>query len=237
MKKKKCRPILYMISIACVIGLIIIICIVKTMCQVGSSETSLIEEPISRYFGSNRIAAELLVYDIQVTQNDGSAIQITFKRYLDDTIFQTITYPLREDFMPKTVMDGMEIMDVNSDGVDDFLFDLGIYGQMRLKACLVYNDETQQFVFVNDFEELNNPTFLNGYFVTEPMPMDAPRIFDKYLLDGIKLCHVGRLSITDYSDTQKFYTESEQVNGAWIITKDMVTENNIDLSSWGLLPQ
>lgn len=28
MKKKKCRPILYMISIACVIGLIIIICIV-----------------------------------------------------------------------------------------------------------------------------------------------------------------------------------------------------------------
>ena len=138
MKKKKCRPILYMISIACVIGLIIIICIVKTMCQVESSETSLIEEPISRYFGSNRIAAELLVYDIQVTQNDGSAIQITFKRYLDDTIFQTITYPLREDFMPKTVMDGMEIMDVNSDGVDDFLFDLGIYGQMRLKACLVY---------------------------------------------------------------------------------------------------
>ena len=32
MKKKKCRPILYMISIACVIGLIIIIC----TCHLGS---------------------------------------------------------------------------------------------------------------------------------------------------------------------------------------------------------
>ena len=38
------------------------------MCQVESSETSLIEEPISRYFGSNRIAAELLEEAIDYAQ-------------------------------------------------------------------------------------------------------------------------------------------------------------------------
>lgn len=245
MGKRKDTPIRYAIVIACIICVVVSIYVATTMYRGERREsavspdlnTDLIEAPISRYFGSNSIDTDLLVYDIQVTRNGSPEIQITFKQYLEDTVFQTLSYPLREDFMPETVRDGLEVMDVNKDGIEDFLFDLGIYGKMRLKACMVYDHEAKKFVFVKDFEELNTPNFVNGYFVTAPMPMDVPRTFDRYLLDGPMLCHVGSLSISDSSESQIVYTESEQVNGKWIITKNMVTENDIDLSSWGLSPQ
>ena len=57
--------------------------------------------------------------------------------------------------------------------------------------------------------------------------------YDRYLLDGTILHHVGRLSISQ-SESNTLYTEYEQVNGEWITTKDMVNENDVELTKWGL---
>ena len=211
-------------------------------CKNSSGEDPTIKEtdsiaitqaPISRYFGSNRTDTDLFIYDFQIIQGDIPEIQITFKNYSDDTIFQTLSYELREDFMPETVMDGIEIIDANRDGNDDFLFDLGVYGKMRIKACLVYDDEKQQYVFIKDFENLNSPTFVNGYFLTEKIPMDTAMTIERYSLEENMLCHVGSLSIFQ-DEEQTLYTEFERVNGEWVKTKNMVTEKNIELSNWGI---
>ena len=183
----------------------------------------------------NLLYFSTLIYDFQVTQDTIPVIQITFKKNLDNSTFQTLSYQLPEDFDPVTITDGVEVIDMNKDGIDDFLFDLGVYGKISKKVCLVYNNEAQQYIFIDDFEELNSPAFLKeyGYFVTAPIPMDLPMTYDRYLLDGTILHHVGRLSISQ-SESNTLYTEYEQVNGEWITTKDMVNENDVELTKWGL---
>ena len=147
-------------------------------------------------------------------------------------------YQLPEDFNPVTITNGVDVTDMNQDGIDDFLFDLGAYGKMNKKACLVYDNETQQYIFIEDFEELNSPIYLNGYgyFVTAPIPMDLPITYNRYSLDKTILNHVGKLSISP-SESGTLYTEYEQVNGKWITTKDMVKENDIELTKWCISPK
>ncbi|WP_347280310.1 hypothetical protein [uncultured Phocaeicola sp.] len=200
-------------------------------------EPSIAQIPLSRYYGGIGTGTDTgrLIYDFQVTQDTIPVIQITFKKNLDNSTFQTLSYQLPEDFDPVTITDGVEVIDMNKDGIDDFLFDLGVYGKISKKVCLVYNNEAQQYIFIDDFEELNSPAFLKeyGYFVTAPIPMDLPMTYDRYLLDGTILHHVGRLSISQ-SESNTLYTEYEQVNGEWITTKDMVNENDVELTKWGL---
>lgn len=233
MEKRRGRILQCLLLVIC-----IVVCVytITTKKGVDSNIPAITQAPISRYFGSNRTDTDLFIYDFQVIQGGIPEIQITFKNYLDDTIFQTLSYELREDFMPETVMDGIEIIDANGDGNDDFLFDLGVYGKMRIKACLVYDDEKKQYVFVKGFEDLNSPIFLNGYFLTTRMPMDITMTIERYLLEENMLCHVGSLSIFQ-DEAQTLYTESERVNGEWVKKKNMVTEKNIDLSNWGISPE
>ena len=222
---------------------LLLTCVGCGMVNNGASESEIektpaehppiMQSPIARYFGSVHIDTDILVYDFQITQDPDPVIQITFKQYPKDTLFQTLSYQLEDDFMPVTVHDGLEIIDANNDGNDDFLFDLGIYGKLILKACLVYDPETKQYVFVKGFDELNNPTFVNGYFVTDSIPMEVPSTFDRYSLDGTTLCHVGRLAMFEY-EPKSLYTEFEQVNGEWVTIKDMVPESDIDLAQWGI---
>lgn len=209
--------------------------VLTTVKFMDGSNPSMTQEPIARYYGNCHAGTDMLIYDFQIIQDTAPVLQISFTNYLDDTDFQTLTYQLRDDFMPLTIRDGIEIMDINGDGSDDFLFDLGVYGKMRLKACLVYDPEVKQYVFVDGFEELNAPIFVNGYFITEPMPMDVPMTKEKYSVVGTALCHVGSLSIYE-NDTQTLYTEKRQENGVWVAEKEMTTEADIDLSSWGIEP-
>ncbi len=201
-------------------------------------EPNIAQFPLSRYYGGIRTDTNLLIYDFQVTQDTTPVIRISFKKHLDNTTFQTLSYQLPEDFEPVTITDGVEVIDMNKDGIDDFLFDLGAYGKMIKKACLVYDNEAQQYIFVEDFEKLNSPTFLEEYgcFVTAPIPMAIPISYNRYLLDGTILRHVGILSITQ-SESNALYTEYEQVNEEWVTTKDMVKENDVELTKWGLSPK
>lgn len=203
-------------------------------------DPSIAQIPLSRYYGGIGTGTDtgLLIYDFRVTQDTVPVIQITFKKYLDNSIFQTLSYQLPEDFDPATITDGVEVIDMNKDGIDDFLFDLGVYGKMIKKACLIYDNEVHQYTFIDGFEELNSPTFLKeyGYFVTAPIPMNIPITYGRYLLDGTVLHHVGKLSISQ-SESNTLYTEYEQVNGEWVTINDMVKENDIELTKWGLSQQ
>lgn len=228
MKNQASKWLSYAIALLCIVGIAMTVYLGNT----SGSGFDTPQEPIARYYGNCHAGTDMLIYDFQIIQDTAPVLQISFTNYLDDADFQTLTYQLRDDFMPPTVRDGIEIMDVNGDGSDDFLFDLGVYGKMRLKACLVYDHEAKQYVFVDGFEELNAPIFVNGCFITAPMPMDVPVTKEKYSVVGTELCHVGKLFIYE-NDTQTLYTEQRQENGVWMIEKEMVTESDIDLFEWG----
>lgn len=192
------------------------------------------EMPIARYVGSvSTDNDDLLIYDFQIRQENTPTMQITFRSLVDDAGCQTITYELSEDFNPETIRDGLEVLDVNGDGINDFLIDLGIAGHMSFKACLVYDKTSGQYVFVEGFDELNAPRVLEGYVVTSPIPMELPTTFYRYAIEGTELRLVGTLSLSQ-NESQSYYTESELVNGEWRTVKDMVTADNIDLNKWGL---
>lgn len=191
-----------------------------------------VEIPSARYFGNISIDNGLLIYDFQIKQKPSPVIEILFNSIIDNVRLQTLTYELSEDFNPETITDGLEILDVNGDEIDDFLIDLGIYGHMSYKICLVYDEKSEEYVFVREFEKLNSPRFIEGYIVTSPIPMEIPITYNRYLIRGAKLEHTGTLLIFQ-NEMQTLYTEYELINGEPNIVEE-VEASEIDLSKWGI---
>lgn len=62
---------------------------------------------------------------------------------------------MRDDLLPSS-LSGFEICDVNRDGKDDILINLGIYGKARPMDCFLGTEESD-FIRMDDFTELFIP--------------------------------------------------------------------------------
>lgn len=96
---------------------------------------------VARYYGSLDITdAPLLSYDISMVYHKPHAaeenekifeIQLRFYEFNSDTLVQELTYTAEKCLWPESVDQGLLVEDVNEDGNDDILMDLGIMGQMK----------------------------------------------------------------------------------------------------------
>ena len=80
----------------------------------------------------------------------------------------------------------MVLIDVNKDGANGFLFDLGIIGQRKHKACFVYSSG-KGYVEVAGFADLSYPEYdvNEGIFIVEE-PGEVG--YSKYRIIGEELC-------------------------------------------------
>ena len=121
-------------------------------------------------FSDDGAEKEFTSEDVAVLQFFGSVFsdgaehrfRLNYARATDSTYYITlsimsadITIPLFTDFNPHTVEHGFQICDVNRDGDDDILIELGIYGQTRPASCLVYTRD-QGYIEIPEFANLRN---------------------------------------------------------------------------------
>lgn len=64
---------------------------------------------------------------------------------------------MRDDLLPSS-LSGFEICDVNRDGKDDILINLGIYGKAKPMDCFLCTEESD-FIRMADFTELFIPVW------------------------------------------------------------------------------
>lgn len=111
----------------------------------------------------------------------------------DGELFQTIMY--EKERTPDLFQPNILVEDANLDGNDDILLYLGIYGNDAIEkyACYVFDMEQQQYVSVEGFEELSNPSVDGLFCTTSHAGLDC-QIYKKYRLDGKELVLVGELT-------------------------------------------
>lgn len=146
---------------------------------------------------------------------------------------QSKTIPLRDDFMLSTITRGFEIQDVNQDGKDDILIELGIYGKARSVACFV--DITGGgFVEVTDFRKLFIPHWssASGMVVDEWMADEGEFGIDHYVIEVDKLILAESLVWEYKNGNAPVYTESRNIDGEMIVIQDCVSESKLDLDYW-----
>ena len=144
----------------------------------GTSDNTEVEEAIVlRYYGHCRTDDGLRIYDISmiyhrpITPEDYEQqyeIVLNFYDLVSHEKIQTISYipPLGMD--AESIEQGLIIMDVNKDGYDDLLLDLGLFGQQYHSVCFVHSPGGN-YIEVAGFTDLSSPEYdvNEGIFTVE----------------------------------------------------------------------
>lgn len=149
------------------------------------------------------------------------------------------TVSLVDDFNPETIDIGYLISDVNSDGDDDILIDLGVASPYRFFNCYVYDSNKMNFTKVKDFSSLPDPKIISDDGIVISCWKDGPVAYgaDKYHIVGSDLQLSSRLTQSYAYDNgeRPRYTEEKMINGRLTIIKENVLGDEIDdLSSYHL---
>lgn len=147
----------------------------------------------SHYFGACHTSIQIpnevspsFLYDITVNEQEISFVLLD--SYSKEKVSET-KYDLSDiDYIPETVSQGLTVCDINRDGNDDFVFDLGrgFSGKIGYKACMVFAPDTFECVPIEEYELLNNPKFddKTGIITTEQIPMEGEESIRHYVIDG-----------------------------------------------------
>lgn len=143
------------------------------------------------------------------------------------------SFPLREDFDVSTVAQGYDIQDVNQDGHDDLLIELGLYGKCKPWDCLVYS-ESLGYVEVIGYNELMIPHWSSesGMVVEEWNNGSTQYAINRYRILDSDLVLAECLT-WEYIDGEiSGYTISKRINGEMMVIADSVKDSEIELDYW-----
>lgn len=176
---------------------------------------------------SQKEAANL--YQVMVSVSDSS--ENPFCSFIDN--FST------DDFNPETIDIGYLISDVNGDGNEDILIDLGGADPYRFFNCYIYDINRMNFTKVDDFSSVPDPRIMSNDGIILSYWKDGPVIYgaDKYQIVGSDLQLLSRLTQSYAYDNgeRPRYTEEKMIDGRLTIIKENVLEDEIDdLSSYHL---
>ena len=199
---------------------------------------------ISRYYGY----IDGHVYDIRTKQaydDDGmlgSVIDLRFYQYYGSgigtsSLSQQILYQCKHSIYYDTIHDGFQLADVNGDGYDDIILDLGMQGRRYAAVCFVYVPSEDCFAMLEGYDELSNPEYVKEQGLLyeswyENWGSYREEGINKYSVDGTEMRLTASLSILNQSGTD-CYTEKRLVDGEMVTVKENVRESEIDdLYGW-----
>ena len=200
---------------------------------------------LSRYYGSvhlNPTIDGLAIYDISVIHVD-SFFQYNIYLKLDpytskcgtaEGKLQELVCPV-EILFPESIEQGLLVLDVNHDGSDDFLMELGIMGHMYHSICFVYDSNKQEYVEVPGFRVLDTPMYYpeQRYFLVQN---DGDFIYedgyraqtDKYIIEENRLILIEQLLYKYLGEGEGYRYRVQQIrDGEIIITQKDVLEEEI----------
>lgn len=145
----------------------------------------------------------------------------------------TESFPLRDGFDPLTIDMGLEIQDVNQDGMDDIIVELGLYGKTSPWNCFVHTQESK-FTQVDGFSDLFAPRWseTSHMIIDSGIGGAADFWIGRYEIKGSALVLVERLRWEYIDGGAPLYTEERIIDGETIVVHDAVPESKIDLEYW-----
>ncbi|MCM1224851.1 MAG: hypothetical protein NC548_61425 [Lachnospiraceae bacterium] len=183
--------------------------------------------PIQIDVQSQKEAANLYQVIVSVSDSSGNP----FCSFIDN--FSTY------DFNPETTDIGYLISDVNGDGNDDILIDLGVAEPYRFFNCYIYDTNRMNFTKVDSFSSIPDPRIISNDGIILSHWKDGPVIYgaDKYQIVGSDLQLLSRLTKSYAYDNGEHprYTEEKMIDGRLMIIKENVLGDEInDLFSYHL---
>ena len=154
--------------------------------------------------------------------------------YIELAIPKTnITIPLRDDFMLDSIEHGFEVCDINSDGNDDLIIELGIYGQTRPARCFVFTEENG-YIEIPEFADLSSPRLVStSKTVIDEWHSGLTEYgIDRYIIVGAHLLLEESLYWIYENGQDPLYTESKNINGNMVIIRENLKESEIDFDYW-----
>lgn len=144
-----------------------------------------------------------------------------------------ITIPLRDDFMLDSIEHGFEVCDINSDGNDDLIIELGIYGQTRPARCFVFTEENG-YIEIPEFADLSSPRLVStSKTVIDEWHSGLTEYgIDRYIIVGAHLLLEESLYWIYENGQDPLYTESKNINGNMVIIRENLKESEIDFDYW-----
>ena len=168
--------------------------------------------------------------DIEIRAKDGD-----YRRH--------IAYPALTGYMPDSVEIRLQGADLNGDGAEDILLDLGISGRLIPSYAFAYDGGSDCFVPVCGYSALNFPACCFGpdgepmivANLPEPWLEPDPEYhfgWNKYVVTGSRLDLVATVMLKYEGDTGGYITEKQLVDGAWKVIRSHVREEEFDLDAW-----
>lgn len=191
---------------------------------------------ISRYHGGIETEDGLILYDITTKQlvEYQYIMDLQFYDYGSKKLIQQLIYTLRNDFMSDTVRKGFQVVDINNDGNDDIIIDLGIYGKFRFAVCYVYDPDQKGYYQLIGFDDLMSPEYvIDQGIIFEEWRGDATEYgLNKYFVNGNEMVLVASLYLKYGTPTSPICTEKILINGEMVIVKENVPLEEIDSNEW-----
>lgn len=183
-------------------------------------ETAIAEAPLLSFTGSlNGEDLELQYFEDSYTLKVGGHAQ---------------TIPLTGRLMVSSVGQGFQIVDLNQDGMDDVLIELGIRGQCMPMDCFLWQShKTQGPVLLPEFENLMIPRWSEelNMVINEWHNGPGEYAIERYVIEDDRLVLVESLTWS-YETGSPLYTVRKTVDGELVTVLDQVPEREIDLDSW-----
>ncbi len=196
--------------------------------QINSSTEDTLPECITEFHGTITAKEESKPLDLYYYEESK-------QNYFYELVVagQAKRIPLRNDFIPSTVTHGFEIEDVNQDGINDIIVELGIYGKMKPADCFIGTADAD-FIQIAGFSELFGPVWMPASCTI----MDSGRggvgeyWMNRYEVSDAKLVLIESLSWVYTNGSSPKYTEKKVINGETVIVQDSVSESEIDMEHW-----
>lgn len=159
-----------------------------------------------------------------------------FLKYGDSSITQNLFYYIDQPIEPDTSKEILKITDLNEDGYDDFLFDLGLTGKNNLYSiAFLYDTENEAYTLLGHF---TNPTYIpdKKLILEDSWNHGAlPDAQKKYIISGSKAI----LSEVLY-DLDGIFTYQKLVGNELVTVLENVTHEKIceviDFDTWRNTP-
>lgn len=173
------------------------------------------------------------------TQSDGLyRIRVSLSSLMSGQPFQDIQIECPDWFMLSTVRDGLQCIDVNADGYNDLVIDMGLDGRAMAASCFLYNSGTSQYELLQDFERLCSPEVIVGENLILSHWTGGPDVngVDKYTIKKETIELLGRLTRTyDFYTGASLYKEQAMMDGHLETIHENATSSQIaSFESWNI---
>lgn len=138
-------------------------------------------------------------------------------------------YEYRQEYSLHHNIRKISILDVNADGYEDIVIELGFGAQIGTEACLQYDPGTARFVNVEGYQEIPNGVPSKGRNeIIGVEPDGMTHYYMKYTIQDFKAVLIGILTQTaSVIDGKNHYTEEKLIDGKLTVVKDDVKGTEI----------